>query len=94
MGEEEIKKLPDFIQSLGVVYFPQLGYSISIHKDSIPPRLTTTQIADLILQFSSEDTHYFKNARMHELDDRLGDVFSQIVGSPCFLCFQWLWLLV
>ncbi|KAJ1504858.1 MutS protein msh5, partial [Coelomomyces lativittatus] len=68
---------PSLQGHLNVLYFPQLGYLISIPSpkvSAIAPRLL-----DLEFQFRSPSNAFFKNEKMRELDVELGDVRGAIV---------------
>ncbi|KAI9322167.1 DNA mismatch repair protein MutS [Dichotomocladium elegans] len=81
VAEEISPELPPVLRAISnVVYFPQLGYFVSIgrehegmfeHNMGLPPSFR--------LQFKTAETAYFKNDRTKELDDSLGDVHEMIV---------------
>ncbi|KAJ3163330.1 MutS protein msh5 [Geranomyces variabilis] len=69
----------EFATSLNVIYFPQLGYLITV-----PLRVGMTEQKDfdiegLIFQFCTSNTVYYKSDRMFELDETIGDIHSIIV---------------
>lgn len=66
------------IPCLNVIYFPQLGYLITI------PTVGGTDIHDiegLHFQFCTKSTVYYKNSHMFELDEVLGDLHSIIADK-------------
>ncbi|KAL8291271.1 hypothetical protein RQP46_002249 [Phenoliferia psychrophenolica] len=67
----------DFAESLSVVYFPQLGYLITIPYDSAsglePPARDGWQY-----QFATEQSAYYKSDKCRDLDEHLGDLRSFI----------------
>ncbi|KAL0211756.1 hypothetical protein RCL1_005382 [Eukaryota sp. TZLM3-RCL] len=74
-AREEINSLPVDcnLESLNVVYFPQLGFLVSVDLNS----------HDLVpdyfqLQFYTDEYAYFKSIKCQELDNVLGDIHSDI----------------
>ena len=63
---------------LNVVYFPQLGYLISLPLQDPSIVNQDYESAGLEFQFSTESTAFFKNSKMHDLDESLGDLHSII----------------
>jgi DNA mismatch repair protein MSH5 len=59
---------------LSVVYFPQLGYLIGLPKEFSPSH-------GLAYMFSTDQSAYYKNEDMEELDNELGDIHSNIVDK-------------
>ncbi|KAI7824065.1 muts domain V-domain-containing protein [Gamsiella multidivaricata] len=69
----------DFTSTINVIYFPQLGYLITVPMN---PNWKTDQdfhLEGLSYQFSTESTVYYKNSAMRELDEHLGDIHGLIV---------------
>ena len=70
---------------LNVIFFPQIGFLISIHLNPDTGRgdyeggeredQRWTRI------FSTVDRVYYKDSRMKELDDTFGDIYSVICGT-------------
>ena len=70
---------------LNVIFFPQIGFLISVQLNPDTGRgdyeggeredQRWTRI------FSTEQSVYYKDARMKELDDRFGDMYSVICGT-------------
>ncbi|KAG0305462.1 MutS protein msh5 [Dissophora globulifera] len=69
----------DFTSTINVIYFPQLGYLITVPMN---PEWKTEQdyhLQGLSYQFSTMSTVYYKNSAMRELDEHLGDIHGLIV---------------
>ncbi|KAG0049466.1 MutS protein msh5 [Gryganskiella cystojenkinii] len=69
----------EFTKTINVIYFPQLGYLITVPMN---PEWKTEQdftLEGLQYQFSTETTVYYKNQAMRELDEHLGDIHGLIV---------------
>jgi DNA mismatch repair protein MSH5 len=64
---------------LNVVYFPQLGFLVTIPLSEDLTLEKLSIIDDLRLQFATGKFAYFKNSKMIEMDNNIGDVHSQIV---------------
>lgn len=67
------------VSNLNVVYFPQLGFLVTIPLSDELTLENLSAINDLRLQFATEKFGYFKNSKMFELDKNVGDVHTQIV---------------
>lgn len=67
---KEIQDCP--VEQFNVVYFPQLGFLITVTAD-VAPQVT------LDLQFLTENVAYFKNERMRQLDAEIGDIHTDIM---------------
>ncbi|KAI8049134.1 DNA mismatch repair protein MutS [Gilbertella persicaria] len=83
--------------ALNVVYFPQLGYLITLPQyhlqrhssavddngsmSSINSELHRQRLAGFELQFTTADNLYYKNERTKELDESLGDIHAMIVDK-------------
>ena len=71
----------DFQPNLNVIYFPQLGYHITV-----PINTETGQpVYDggdtpWERMFTTQNQAYFKDNRMRELDEQLGDLWAMICG--------------
>ena len=76
---------PDLDISLNVIYFPQLGFHITVPVDE-----TTGQPlwegGDTPWEriFTTKNQVYFKDRRMREMDDQLGDLYAMICGRLFF----------
>lgn len=73
------------LTDLNVVYFPQIGFLISMQMDPDTGRpLWDGSEADRWENmFSSENSVYYKNERMRDMDREVGDVWNDICGSFC-----------
>ncbi|KAF9124810.1 MutS protein msh5 [Mortierella sp. 14UC] len=69
----------DFTSIINVIYFPQLGYLITVPKNPEWKSEDDYQLEGLTVQFITESTVYYKNAAMRELDEHLGDIHGLIV---------------
>ncbi|CAG8537518.1 14194_t:CDS:10, partial [Ambispora leptoticha] len=69
----------EFASTLNVIYFPQLGYLITVPLKPEWKEEEDFQIEGLYYQFSTATTVYYKNSRMRELDEYLGDIHGLIV---------------
>lgn len=83
---------PQYSLDLNVIFFPQIGFLISMPIDEQTGRGNyeggeyEDQQWDRI--FSTEARVYYKDYRMRELDDTLGDMYSMICGKYVYACFQ------
>lgn len=68
-----------FINSLNVVYFPQLGYLIAIPLEDMSVAPLISNETNFVIQFTTERIAYFKNDRMKELDGELGDIHGEMM---------------
>ena len=73
-----------FNLDLNVIFFPQIGFLISMPIDPISGR-ADYEGSDLDNEhweriFSSENRVYYKDYRMKELDETFGDVYAMICG--------------
>ncbi|KAK4699437.1 DNA mismatch repair protein MSH5, partial [Phenoliferia sp. Uapishka_3] len=68
---------PDLATSLSVVYFPQLGYLITIPFES-KGSTSPPQWDDWQYQFVTEEFAYYKSDKCRDLDEHLGDIHSFI----------------
>lgn len=75
---------------LNVIFFPQIGFLISMPLDSNTGRgnyeggVTNEDHWDRI--FSTGSRVYYKDFRMRDLDDTLGDMYAVICGKLEALC--------
>jgi DNA mismatch repair protein MSH5 len=78
-----VRTLPaDFGANLNVVYFPQLGYHITMPIDAE----TGQPIYDggdtpWEMMFTTQNQVYFKDDRMREMDEQLGDLWAMMCGQ-------------
>ena len=71
---------------LNVIFFPQIGFLISIPINSDAGRgdWEGREVEDQHWEriFSTATRAYYKDFRMHELDETLGDMYAMICGTP------------
>lgn len=71
---------------LNVIFFPQIGFliSIPINPDTGGGHWEGGEIEDQRWDriFSTATRVYYKDIRMRELDERLGDMYAVICGTP------------
>lgn len=70
---------------VNVIYFPQLGFNIAIPLNDRGQAAYSGSSEDWELGFITEARAYFKDFRMRELDDKLGDIYGLICGKFFFL---------
>ncbi|KAJ5166787.1 DNA mismatch repair protein MutS core [Penicillium canariense] len=70
---------------VNVIYFPQLGFNIAIPLNDREQPAYSGSGEDWDLVFITETRAYFKDFRMRELDDRLGDIYGLICGMHLVL---------
>ncbi|KAI0802089.1 muts domain V-domain-containing protein [Irpex lacteus] len=71
----------EYAATLNVVYFPQLGFLISVPMLEDWKDGKIEVLEGWTFQFSSESQVYFKSEHMHDLDKHVGDVHSFIVDK-------------
>lgn len=66
---------------INVIYFPQLGYSIAIPLDE--SGMVAYDGGDEAWEqvFTTENRAYFKDFRMKEMDEKIGDLYGFICGE-------------
>lgn len=67
------------ITTVNVVYFPQLGFLVTIPLDGGAAASSLSLPSDFVLQFSTEKVAYFKDPATRKLDDDVGDVYAEMV---------------
>ncbi|KAF9923346.1 MutS protein msh5 [Mortierella alpina] len=78
----------DFASVINVIYFPQLGYLITVPRNPNWKNEQDFCLAGLSYQFCTDSTVYYKNNSMRELDEHLGDIHGKIVGKFFDLCAE------
>ncbi|OOG00980.1 hypothetical protein ASPCADRAFT_511811 [Aspergillus carbonarius ITEM 5010] len=63
---------------VNVIYFPQLGFNIAIPLNEAGDAAYRGAEDDWDLMFLTENRAYFKDFRMREMDDKLGDIYGLI----------------
>lgn len=66
---------------INVIYFPQLGFNIAIPLNERGEATYTGSDEDWELMFITENRAYFKDFRMREMDEKLGDIYGLICGK-------------
>ncbi|ORZ15062.1 DNA mismatch repair protein MutS [Absidia repens] len=66
---------------LNVVYFPQLGYLLTLPSNAhdLFPQFPLLLGCDL--QFTTQDHYYYKNERTRDMDEKIGDIHGMIVDK-------------
>ena len=88
---------PQYGLDLNVIFFPQIGFLISMPVDpetrsgKYEGGDTDDQRWDRI--FTTGSRVYYKDFRMRELDETLGDMYAVICGMLVKLCPTWLTLI-
>ncbi|OQE40807.1 hypothetical protein PENCOP_c005G07611 [Penicillium coprophilum] len=67
-----------FEVDVNVIYFPQLGFNIAIPLDDYGAAAYTGSDDEWELMFITENRAYFKDLRMREMDEKLGDIYGII----------------
>jgi DNA mismatch repair protein MSH5 len=66
---------------VNVIYFPQLGFNIAIPFDGTGRAAYTGSDGTWEQVFTTENRVYFKDERMRELDEKLGDIYGLVCGK-------------
>jgi DNA mismatch repair protein MSH5 len=66
---------------VNVIYFPQLGFNIAIPYNQRGQAAYTGGNGYWEQVFTTENRVYFKDERMRELDEKLGDIYGLICGE-------------
>ena len=67
-------------EDLSVIYFPQLGFNIAIPLDETGAAAFDGGDEAWDQVFTTENRVYFKDFRMREMDQKLGDIYGFICG--------------
>ncbi|KUL91366.1 hypothetical protein ZTR_01674 [Talaromyces verruculosus] len=71
--------IPENLQiEVNVIYFPQLGFNIAIPFDDTGRAAYTGSGGTWEQLFTTENRAYFKDERMRELDEKLGDIYGLV----------------
>ncbi|KAJ3031736.1 UNVERIFIED_CONTAM: MutS protein msh5 [Siphonaria sp. JEL0065] len=82
VAHEVAKTIPDNLSDwLNVIYFPQLGYLITIPLQSHMTSQESFIIPGLDFQFCTAKTVFYKSEQMYEMDETMGDVHSIIADK-------------
>jgi DNA mismatch repair protein MSH5 len=66
---------------VNVIYFPQIGFNIAIPFAPIGRAAYTGGEESWEQMFTTENRAYFKDCRMREMDEKLGDMYGMICGK-------------
>lgn len=72
---------------VNVIYFPQLGFNIAVPLNDMGEAAYSGTADDWELIFVTENRAYFKDFRMRERDQSLGDIYGLICGIPQRISF-------
>lgn len=79
-------EIPEFYDiDVNVIYFPQLGFNIAIPLNQAGDAAYRGPEEEWDLMFFTENRAYFKDFRMRELDEKLGDIYGLICGTARFV---------
>jgi DNA mismatch repair protein MSH5 len=70
---------------INVIYFPQLGFNIAIPLDENGGATYAGGEEAWDQVFTTENRAYFKDFRMKEMDEKLGDMYGLICGKDSIL---------
>jgi DNA mismatch repair protein MSH5 len=70
----------EFRKDLNIIYFPQLGFNIAIPLDETGRAAFDGGGEGWEQVFTTENRAYFKDFRMREMDQKLGDMYGLICG--------------
>ncbi|TPX24264.1 MutS protein msh5 [Coccidioides immitis] len=81
--------LPEELSNeLNVIYFPQLGFNIAIPLDEHGRPMYDGGDEEWAQVFTTENRAYFKDFRMHEMDERLGDMYGNICAKEIEIVYD------
>jgi DNA mismatch repair protein MSH5 len=66
---------------LNVIYFPQLGFNVAMPLDASGRAVYSGGEEAWDQVFTTENRAYFKDFRMREMDESIGDIYSLICGK-------------
>lgn len=66
---------------VNVIYFPQLGFNIAIPFNERGLAAYNGEDDGWEQIFTTENRAYFKDSRMREMDEKLGDIYGLICGT-------------
>lgn len=75
------RTLPEEVGDINVIYFPQLGFNIAIPLDESGRVVYDGGDEAWDQVFTTENRAYFKDFRMREMDEKLGDMYGLICGG-------------
>ena len=81
IGREIAKTVPaNFQPTLNVIYFPQIGFLISVQREPDVDAISLLDSNDEPWEriFTTNQIEYYKNSEMREMDERFGDLWTAI----------------
>lgn len=79
---------------VNVIYFPQLGFNIAIPLNNRGEAAFSGIGDEWELVFITENRAYFKDLRMREMDERLGDIYGLICGKKKLANLNYMMLII
>ncbi|KAE8373016.1 DNA mismatch repair protein Msh5 [Aspergillus bertholletiae] len=73
---------------VNVIYFPQLGFNIAIPLNNRGDAAFTGSNDDWQFIFVTENRAYFKDFRMREMDEKLGDIYGLICEKEIEIVYE------
>ncbi|KAE8401294.1 muts domain V-domain-containing protein [Aspergillus pseudonomiae] len=73
---------------VNVIYFPQLGFNIAIPLNDRGEATFTGSDDEWELIFVTENRAYFKDFRMREMDEKLGDIYGLICEKEIEIVYE------
>ncbi|KAE8134464.1 DNA mismatch repair protein Msh5 [Aspergillus pseudotamarii] len=73
---------------VNVIYFPQLGFNIAIPLNNRGEAAFAGSDDDWELIFVTENRAYFKDFRMREMDEKLGDIYGLICEKEIEIVYE------
>ncbi|EZF33889.1 hypothetical protein H101_02549 [Trichophyton interdigitale H6] len=81
--------LPEGItKEINVVYFPQLGFNIAMPFNDRGMPMYGSNDEDWTQVFNTENRAYFKDSRMREMDEKLGDIYGLICEKETEIVYK------
>ncbi|KAI9036427.1 MutS family protein MSH5 [Aspergillus affinis] len=81
--------IPESLEiNVNVIYFPQLGFNIAIPLTERGEASYVGPVDDWELVFVTENRAYFKDFRMRELDQTLGDIYGLICEKEIEIVYE------
>ncbi|KAE8416659.1 DNA mismatch repair protein Msh5 [Aspergillus pseudocaelatus] len=81
--------IPESLEiDVNVIYFPQLGFNIAIPLNNRGEAAFTGSDDDWELIFVTEVRAYFKDFRMREMDEKLGDIYGLICEKEIEIVYE------
>ena len=82
------RNIPGYIK-LNVIYFPQLGFHITVPVNEETGQAVFDGGAEKWQRmFTTQNQVYFKDVRMHEMDEQLGDLYAMICDIEIEISYE------